>query len=333
MCRKSDMLYRTEKEGGYRAERTMKSGNHIALVAVQMRTALEDYQSERHLVSRIDRLLASVQSRVMRDVPAVVVFPEDIGLGMLFLDDYEAVRGCKSIREAQGKLSQRYASSVQQVMEASTVSPTRALLAVLGKKLAARYRRLFSRAARKHRVTLVAGSAPLPDAKRPHEVYNTCYVFDPRGNLILSQRKVHLIPLEQQEGMDLCAGRVEDLQVVHTPAGTLGVAICWDGFHADVIESLVKQKARLIAQPSFNPLPWTPEQAESWKTGLWQACQQYPEVIGINPMMVGNLFEDVVIEGRSSIVAHVSRTRDGSGYLAQATSATEEELLVAHIQA
>jgi hypothetical protein len=49
-------------------------------------------------------------------------------------------------------------------------------------------------------------------------------------------------------------------------------------------------------------------------------------------MMTGRLFEDVVIEGRSSIVAHVSRTRDGSGYLAQASSAVDEEIIVAQIR-
>ncbi|MGQ9881077.1 MAG: nitrilase-related carbon-nitrogen hydrolase [Armatimonadota bacterium] len=311
----------------------MRSAEKVALVAVQMRTMLEDYQSEKHLANRIDQLVASGRSRVTQGVPTVVVLPEDIGLGMLFIDDYKAVRECKSIYEAAAILSQRYASSIQQVVDAYEVSPTRALLMVLGKKLKSRYQRVFSWVARKHRVTLVAGSAPLPHAKRPYEVYNTCCVFGPNGNLILSQRKVHLIPLEQQEGLDLCAGKVEDLQVADTPAGRLGVAICLDGFHADVIETLVERKATLIAQPSFNPLPWTPEQAEGWKTGLWQACQQHPEVIGINPMMVGKLFEDVVIEGRSSIVAHASRTRDGSGYLAQANSATEEEVLVTQLQA
>jgi predicted amidohydrolase len=310
----------------------MKPNSEAALVAIQMCITLEDYQSEKRLASRVDDLLASAKRRVQPGSPIVAVFPEDVGLGMLFLDDYEAVKGCKSIYEAAAVLSQRYASPIRQAMDSYQVSSTRAILLTLGKRLESRYRRLFSQAARQHGVTLVAGSAPLPNSKRPGEVYNTCYVFDPKGRLILTQRKVHLIPLEQQEGMDLSAGRVEELRVADTPAGALGVAICWDGFHADVIEALVRQKARLIAQPSFNPLPWTPEQAESWKTGLWQACQQHPGIIGINPMMVGKLFEDVVIEGRSSIVVHASRTRDGSGYLAQANSATHEEIVVAQIR-
>lgn len=310
----------------------MKPSSEAVLVAIQMHVTLEDYQSEKRLANRIDELLAIVRRRVRSDVPILVVFPEDIGLGMLFLDDYEAVKGCKSIYEAAAVLSQRYALPIRRAMDSYKVSSTRAILLALGKKLESRYRRLFSQAARKHGVTLVAGSAPLPDSKRPGEVYNTCYVFDPKGRLILTQRKVHLIPLEQQEGMDLNAGKVEELRVVDTPAGRLGVAICLDGFHADVIEALVRQKALLIAQPSFNPLPWTLEQAESWKTGLWQACQQHPEIVGINPMMVGNLFDDVVIEGRSSIVVHASRTRDGSGYLAQANSATHEEILMAEVR-
>ncbi len=310
----------------------MKPTSSVALVAIQMCTALEDYRSEKRLSDRIDGLLASAMKEVKQGAPAVVVFPEDIGLAMLFVDDWEAVRECRSITEAASVLLRRYATPVQQIIDVHHVSPTRALLVTLGKRLHSRYRRLFSQVARKHRVTLVAGSAPLPDGKRPDAVYNTCYVFAPDGRLILSQRKVHLIPLEQQEGMDLCAGSIEDIRVVDTPAGKLGVAICWDGFYPDVIDALVKQKARIIAQPSFNPLPWTPEQANSWKTGLWQACQRHPEIVGINPMMTGRLFDDVVMEGRSSIVAHVSRTRDRSGYLLQADSPRNEEILTTHIE-
>lgn len=303
----------------------------IAIVAVQMRTLLEDYQSEACLANRIDELLSSAKQRTQRNVPTVVVLPEDIGLGMLFLDDYEAVKKCKSVHDAAAVLLQRYAVPVQQAMDAYKVSPTRALMLTLGKRLENRYRRLFAQAARRHGVVLVAGSAPLADTKTPQAVYNTAYVFNSAGRLILRQRKVHLIPLEQEQGLDLVAGKVDDLRVVDTPAGKLGVAICLDAFHADAIEALVRQRARLIAQPSFNPLPWTPDQAMSWKTGLWQACQQHPGIIGINPMMVGRLFDDVVMEGRSSIVTHSAHTPDGSGYLAQAGSATEEEILVAHV--
>jgi predicted amidohydrolase len=310
---------------------SMRRDSSVALIAIQMRTTLEDYQHESYLARRVDRLLAAARQQVQAGLPALVVLPEDIGLGMLFFDDYEAVRGCKSIFEAAGVLLQRYASSIQQKVEKLRVSPTRALLLVLGERLEPRYRRLFSQAARKHKVTLVAGTAPLPDRQRSPAVYNTCYVFNPNGQLILTQRKVHLIPLEQDSGMDLCPATVDEVQVVDTPAGRLGVAICLDAFHTDVVEALARQKARLIAQPSFNPLAWTPEQAESWKTGLWQACQRYPDVIGINPMMVGKLFDDVVMEGRSSIVAHASRTHDGSGYLAQASNAVHEEIVAVEI--
>lgn len=305
--------------------------DHVALVAVQMRVALEDYQSLQRLATRVDQLIASAKRQIPPNTPTLVVFPEDVGLGMLFLDDYEAVRGCRSIYEANAVLFQRYAEPVRQLVETHRVAPIQALLWTLGGKLEHRYRQLFSRAARKGRVTLVAGSAPLPDRTRPLEVYNTSEAFDPQGRLILRQQKVHLVPVEGPEGMHLSAGRMEDLRVVDTPVGKLGVAICLDAFYPEVVDALVQRGARVIAQPSFNPLPWTPEQAESWKGSLWQACQRYPAVVGVNPMMVGRLFDDVVVEGRSSIVAHASRTRDGSGYLALAKSATEEEVLVVQL--
>ncbi|MGC8785745.1 MAG: hypothetical protein ACP5RN_15355, partial [Armatimonadota bacterium] len=77
----------------------MKPGGEVTLIAIQMRTTLEDYQSEKHLEHRLDALLASAMRRVRSGVPTLVVFPEDIGLGMLFLDDFETVNGCRSIYE------------------------------------------------------------------------------------------------------------------------------------------------------------------------------------------------------------------------------------------
>lgn len=300
------------------------------VVAVQMKVSLGDYRDEAYFSERINDLLSDARRRVTRSVIPVVVLPEDIGLGMLFMDDYAEVRGCRSIYEAAQRLFQRYAEPIRRLVNLYRISERRALQLVLGRKLEARYRRLFAEAARRHRVFLVAGSAPLPHPQREAEVYNTSYTFDNRGRLVLVQRKVHLIPLEQEQGMDLNAGSPQEVKSINTPAGRLGIAICLDGFHQVVIDILWRQGAQLIAQPSFNPLPWTVEQAEGWKMGLWQACQDYPGLVGINPMMVGRLF-DLVVEGRSSIVTHSERTPDRSGYLAQAVSATEEEVLVSEL--
>jgi hypothetical protein len=103
---------------------------------------------------------------------------------------------------------------------------------------------------------------------------------------VLVQRKINLVPLEQEAGLNLCPAPRE-LPTVNTPAGKLGVLICLDGFYHELIDQHAKRGVRVIAMPSYNPLPWTKEEAQGWETGLLAGVQKHPDMIGVNPMGVG----------------------------------------------
>ncbi len=296
----------------------MAHAQEAHLVAVQMRMELATYRTPQTFQERIVSLMQTVRKQVPHG-ELLAVFPEDVGLWLIFTQDYERVRTAKTILEAGVRLMERL-----QINLLSTNPPAaRQVLVALSPFVERVYHETFSAVAKQFRSWIVAGSAPIAEGDK---VYNSCYTYNPKGERIAVQRKINLVELEQEGGLALCPAPRE-LPVVSTPAGKLGVVVCLDGFYHELIEHQVKQGATLIAMPSFNPHPWTKEEAEGWQTGLWSAVQKFPNTVGINPMGVGQVF-DVLAEGVSSIVAHTSQTPDKSGYLARAKSHDKEELLI-----
>ena len=83
--------------------------------------------------------------------------------------------------------------------------------------------------AKKHSVYIIGGSIPEREGKN---VYNTCVVVGPDGNIILKHRKMHLFDIDVpgkitfRESDTLTGG--SDMSVFATPYGNVGVAICYD---------------------------------------------------------------------------------------------------------
>lgn len=120
------------------------------------------------------------------------------------------------------------------------------------------YRRL-SAMARDNGVTLVGGSIPeLVRAEGQEDrLYNTSYIFGPDGSLLGRHRKVHLFDVDVPGGIrfmesdTLTAG--EEITVVDTPAGRIGVAICFDIRFAEMFRAMSCAGAQVICVPAaFN---------------------------------------------------------------------------------
>ena len=115
------------------------------------------------------------------------------------------------------------------------------------------FRRL-SRMARDNGIVLVGGSIPERCGGR---IYNTSYVFGPGGGLLGRHRKIHLFDVNVPGGIcfresdTLTAG--EDMTVVDTPAGRLGVAVCFDIRFAELFRAMALKGAQIICIPAaFN---------------------------------------------------------------------------------
>ncbi|MCS7208450.1 MAG: carbon-nitrogen hydrolase family protein [Fimbriimonadales bacterium] len=290
------------------------------LIAFQMEYRLDDYRSPEAFRERVLGLMRTVRRRVPKG-DLLAVFPEDVGLGLIFTQDFERVLSSKTMVEAGLRLMERYQISPL-LSEGGFAAATRQLLRTLSPFVERVYHETFAEAARTANAWVVAGSAPIAQGEC---VYNVCYTYNPKGERVLTQRKINLVDLEKEAGLNLCPAPCE-LPVVNTPAGKLGVLICLDGFYHDLIEQHAKRGVRVLAMPSYNPLPWTKEEAQGWESGLLAGVQRHSTLIGVNPMGIGGFF-DVRAEGRSSIVAQKAKTPDGSGYLARAKTKDQEEIL------
>ena len=120
----------------------------------------------------------------------------------------------------------------------------------------------MSRWAGENGVYLVGGSIPEREGEK---IYNSCFCFDPRGELVARHRKIHLFDVDIpgkirfRESDCFAAGETETL--FDTPFGKVGVAICFDQRFPQLIRSMAQQGALLVCVPAqFNtvtgPLHW-----------------------------------------------------------------------------
>jgi predicted amidohydrolase len=156
------------------------------------------------------------------------------------------------------------------------------------------------------------------------KVYNTTFIFDPDGNVLVptpdghvlrspgetggllrgSLNKAYLTEAEE-DTLPLAFGRVQDLDVVDTPVGRLAAVISKDAWMIDVNDRYDAKGANLILQPeafsewAYVASPWQPD---GYKAGGFAQVQRNSSFLyNVAPCMTGNLI-DVTFDGQSSIV-------------------------------
>lgn len=130
--------------------------------------------------------------------------------------------------------------SVQLLSQEDALSPIEGIrrLALHEKKFCDLMRRL----ARRHGVTLIAGSQPV---SRAGKLYNEAFICLPSGDVI-SQPKLHITPNERT-WWGISGGN--RLQAIETPKGKIGVLICYDIEFPEAARHLADHGAEIIFVP------------------------------------------------------------------------------------
>jgi predicted amidohydrolase len=323
-------------------------GNLVNIAAVQYKLKVEDYRSRVTFQNRINSIMEDIKSRVDSSIPLMVVFPEDIGTPILLYNSYEIMNKKYSFADALQSLISSNLAPVLKYKLRFGISFIRALVLSQSIRMEKEYKAAFSIAAKKYNAYIVAGSITLPDIKlkanKPHvskrNVYNISYFFDPDGNVIGKQKKVHLVDFENKSGFDLSEGSLDEIKVFNTPFGNVGIAICLDGFREDVLDKLYKNEADILVQPSANNGEWSKWQQEDWLKGAYNSVHNKKLFkYAINPMMNGNIF-GLNFEGQSSIISRDNTENKINfqsldpinGFIQIAKSHNEEEVLISTIE-
>jgi predicted amidohydrolase len=111
-------------------------------------------------------------------------------------------------------------------------------------------------AAREERAYLLGGSF----IERDHDhLYNTAVLLDRNGEIIGIYRKSHLLSYRSQERDLLTPGN--ELTVIETPIGTLGIAICYDLRFPEIFRAMSESGVEVFLVPAA----WPITRMEAWE--------------------------------------------------------------------
>ena len=115
--------------------------------------------------------------------------------------------------------------------------------------------KLMSSWASKYDIYLVGGS--IPEKGKDGKLYNTCFVFDRKGNKIAKHRKAHMFDINIPGKMRFMESDVltpgDSMTTFDTEYGKMGVAICFDVRFPEFIRKEALDGAQLVFLPaSFN---------------------------------------------------------------------------------
>ncbi|MBI1886516.1 MAG: carbon-nitrogen hydrolase family protein [Chloroflexi bacterium] len=326
----------------------------VNLVAVQAKPDLKDYAWPEAFSAKMASLMAQAMGAVDGGLPTLVSFPELVAMYLTFVPYYwDDLKGGGKLESAAMQIVMNH---LGRVPEAERTNPERAARYLLFVEHALEaekaYIDTFSGLAREYGAYVAAGSIALPPIEREPskggrhlmdatKVYNIAYLFSPRGVPLRRVPKVNLT--EPFEARVFDAGPRSELIPVDTLLGRIGTLVCWDGFHESLVEHYDAMGVDILLKPSYNQHLWggpcsydaPGTEGENWlRTGCPSIIQGRDNIrYGVNAMMVGAVFEDMLAEGLSSISRNTSRSGASweEGIIAMAERPDAEEIVAAAV--
>ncbi len=182
------------------------------------------------------------------------------------------------------------------------------------------YGSIFSLLAKLFGIYICTGSLVAYGADQ--KVYDTSYIYDPSGSLIGIQRECR--PGRADSISGISPGM--DLNVYDTLAGKIGISLGSDSSSFEACRVLSQRGAEIILAPDVEREPANPY---TELKGIWCRVQENL-VYAVKASAVGE-FMGVQLSGRSAIFAPIELTPNRDGYIAQAQSTTDEEVVIAEL--
>ncbi|MCR4426906.1 MAG: hypothetical protein NUW23_12095, partial [Firmicutes bacterium] len=297
-----DARFRAARPG--RSE--IRANRVLTVAAVQMEIRLVVNGSQ------YTDVIYSLAARAASQGAEFIVFPEYSGLPLLGM-----VPGLPRTLERAGSLDDAAAKAGGEGIRVLDV------FRLLGPHCTRAYRAAFSSVAKALGVHIATGSMILPDDRaRDGAMRSVGYIFGPNGEEVGRYSKCHLMPVEAAWGISTG----DSVPVFDVAGVATSMPICMDATYFETFRLARLSGADLVAVPSANP-----EDYNLWYAlrGIWPRVQE-SQVFGIGASMVGT-FAGMTFTGRSAILAPLELTSGGDGFIAQARTCDQEEVVVGAI--
>lgn len=125
---------------------------------------------------------------------------------------------------------------------------------VFAEKESGQTTQMLSNLAKELNIYIIGGSIPELDDDK---IYNTSFIFNPKGETIGKHRKIHLFDIDIDGGIKFkesdTLGAGNKVTVVDTEYGKIGVAICYDMRFPELMRQMSLKGAKMIVIPAaFN---------------------------------------------------------------------------------
>jgi predicted amidohydrolase len=263
-------------------------------------------------------MLSGFVGQALKDNSHLIIFPE-----YNFFDLFGLIPGFNFLNQILNTKAIKNKDEEKDREEESNSKGNNHLLATIFKATAkpveAGMRRIFSLLAKEYGIYIYTGSYIL---KEKEEIYNAGSLFDPEGNLIGTQKKMHLTDFEVKLGIK----RGIKMEVYSLSFGKVVCPICMDATYFETFRIAREMGADMAILPIANL-----EEYSTWKAlrGIWPRVQEsylYGLKSSLNGWIAGMHFT-----GKAGIFAPLLMTKEKDGILSLAPSYQGNYLITAHI--
>lgn len=150
---------------------------------------------------------------------------------------------------------------------------------------------LISKIASEEKKYIIAGSIPEKETTSTSEkIYNTSFMFNPKGKIIAKHRKMHLFDIDVKgkiyfkESDTLNAGN--QITIAETSFGKIGIGICYDIRFPELARLMALEGADILCYPGAFNLTTGPAHWEMLFKA--RACDNQVFTIGVAPALDKN---------------------------------------------
>jgi predicted amidohydrolase len=278
-------------------------------------------QRQIHPVNNIERyidLLCGFVDQAVKDNSHLIIFPE-----YNFFDLFGLIPGFSFLNQILNRRAVKAENREKSREKESDSKGNNNFLTTIFKGVArpieAGIKRIVSLLAKEYGIYIYSGSYIL---KEKGEIYNAGSLFGPEGNLIGTQKKMHLTDFEVKLGIK----RASKMEVYSLPFGKVVCPICMDATYFETFRIAREIGADMVILPIANL-----EEYSIWKAlrGIWPRVQEsylYGLKSSLNGWIAGMHFT-----GKAGIFAPLSMTEKKDGVLSLSPSYEGNHLITANI--